>query len=80
MDHADRKQLGPAHQGKGDGSGAKTAADPNTIPAHSVLSDRDTASHARGRGPDSARSRSDQRQDRVAGRVPRAPEAPEGKA
>lgn len=77
MAHADRKHFGPAHQGKGDGTGAMTEADPETIPANAVLSNRDIAAHAEGRGLDSARVRSDQRQDHVAGRVPHDPPAEE---
>ena len=70
MAHADRKHHGPAHQGKGDGTGAMSQTDPEAIPANATLSDRDRASHAEGRGPDGGRIAADQRQDSPKARIP----------
>lgn len=73
MAHADRKHHGPAHQGKGDGTGAMSETDPEQIPANATLSNRDRAQHPEGRGLDSGRIASDQRQDSAKARIPPDP-------
>jgi len=51
MAHASKKHVGPGAQGKRDGSGAMAPIVP--VPENTVLSNRDKAQHASGRGQDS---------------------------
>ncbi len=70
MAHADRKHMGPGAQGKGDGSGAMTTLEEGLLPENSVLSNRDKAQHAGGRGADTRHIQTEQYHDHVANRRP----------
>ncbi|MCG6112188.1 MAG: hypothetical protein MEQ74_08390 [Paracoccus sp.] len=62
MAHADRKKFGAGQQdqGKGDGSGGMSPADPDITPETEILSNRDKAQHSDQRGLDSAHVRNEQ--------------------
>ncbi len=68
MAKADRKHFGPAHQGKGDGTGAMTEVETGAIPDNMVLSNRDKAQHSAERGMDGKAILTEQRRDHAANR------------
>ncbi len=70
MAHASRKHVGPGAQGKHDGSGALTEADPDRVPEHMTLSNRDKKQHGEGRGLDGREVMSAPLNDSVANRLP----------
>lgn len=63
MAHASRKHFGPGAQGKGDGTGAMSTADPSGIPDNMVLKNRDKAQHSDERGLDSRQVQTEQYRD-----------------
>jgi hypothetical protein len=67
MARADHRHHGAGVQGKGDGTGALTEV-PEDLPDNMALSNRDKKQHSDERGLDGKRVRSEQRQDRDAGR------------
>lgn len=70
MAHASKKHIGPGAQGKGAGVGAMTdIATEQLIPDNAVLSNRDKAKHATGRGLDSKQVQTEQFLDHEANRL-----------
>lgn len=69
MSNASKKHMGPASQGKGDGTGAQTDLDKDQIEENVVLSNRDKAQHSRERGLDSKQIQNEQFQDQPANRL-----------
>jgi hypothetical protein len=69
MANASKKHMGPATQGKGDGSGALTEIPREEIPENGILSNRDKSRHSEERGLDSKQIQNDQLQDQPANRL-----------
>jgi hypothetical protein len=69
MAKASRKHVGPAAQGKGDGSGAMTDIVKEEIPENMILSNRDKSQHSGDRGLDSKQVQTEQFQDHPGNRL-----------
>ena len=70
MADADHKKFGQAHQGKGDGTGGMTTADPDDIEQGEILSNRDKTQDGKGRGQDGKNVQTAQYEDHPANRNP----------
>lgn len=70
MANADRKHMGAGSQDKGDGTGALTELDADTLPENMVLSNRDKAQHSAERGLGGKAVLSEQLQDHDANKGP----------
>lgn len=66
MAKASRKHMGPATQGKGDGTGAMTDLPEGGIEDNQVLSNRDKSRHSDERGLDGKAVQTEQLQDHAA--------------
>ena len=68
MANASKNHMGPATQGKGDGSGAMTELPEGILPENMVLSNRDKKQHSAERGLDSKEIQTEQYHDHAANR------------
>lgn len=72
--HASKKHMGAGSQGKGTGTGGMTDLQEDLVGENAILSNRDKAQHADGRGYDSKAVQVDQEQDTATNRQSDDPE------
>ena len=66
--HGGKKVMGAGSQGKGTGTGAMTTMPEGMVGENMILSNRDKAQHASGRGLDSKQIQTEQHQNHSANR------------